>query len=73
MPRRPIKKHQKEVWQFVLRSPVLQGLHYVHWHLSFSNSTNAHFHGIHFLLIGSPQDLGAIGQTQKFWDRLLNY
>ena len=43
----PIKKHQKGVWRFVLRSPVLQGLRYVHWNLSFNDSTNTHSHWIH--------------------------
>ena len=43
----PIKKHQKGVWRFVLRSPVLQGFRYVHWNLSFNDSTNTHSHWIH--------------------------
>ena len=57
---RPIRMRQKEAWQFVLRSPVLLGLRYVHWNLSFNETTNTHFHWIHF---GSLQDPGATGPT----------
>jgi hypothetical protein len=59
-PPRPIRIRQKEVWQFVLRSPVLLDPRYVHWNLSFNDTTNTHFHWIHF---GSLQDLGATGPT----------
>ena len=31
-----------------LRSPVLQGLRYVHWNLSLNDTTITHFHWIHF-------------------------
>jgi hypothetical protein len=43
-----------------LRSPVLQGIRCVHLNLSFIDTTNTHFHWIHF---GSLQDLGAMGPT----------
>jgi hypothetical protein len=37
-----------------------QGLRYVHWNFSFNDTTNTHFHRIHF---GSLQDLSAMGTT----------
>jgi hypothetical protein len=42
----PIRMPQKEVWPFVLRPPVLQGLRYVHWNLPFNVTTNPHVHWI---------------------------
>ena len=52
---KPTRMRQKGVWQFVLRSPVLQGLRYVYWILSSSVTTNTLFCWIHF---DSREDFG---------------